>query len=92
MNYQPDKINDRKHFVERCGELLRIAKPHLISCELVYGKDIFVNEIKKQYERYVPNDEYVVVTCENGYSYKLPVEGNSLIAIANEIFGSMAHK
>jgi hypothetical protein len=78
--------------VQKCGELLKIAKPHLIATKLVLGKDIHVSEIKKPYERYVPDDEYVVVTCENGYSYKLPVEGNSLCAIASEIFNKMTHK
>ena len=78
----------RKTFVVKCGELLREAKPHLIRCELVWGKDIPPNPL--QY--YVPNEEYVLVTCENGYTYKLPIEGNSLCAIAAEVFVKMQYK
>jgi hypothetical protein len=83
---------DRALFVLKCGELLRIAKPHLVSCELKKGRDIYVSENKKQYERYVPEDDYVVVTCDNGARYVLPIDGNSLNAIAAEIFNRMAHK
>jgi len=79
----------RIDFVQKCGELLRIAKPNLISCELKLGKDI----PHKAYEPcYAPDDEYVVVTCENGHTYKVCVEANSLNAIAVAIFTSMAHK
>ena len=83
---------DKFEFVQKCGELLTIAKPHLKSCELKKGRDITVSDIKKQYERYIPDDDYVVVSCENGARYILPVEGNSLNAIAAEIFNSMTHK
>jgi hypothetical protein len=83
---------DRAGFVVKCGELLRIAKPHLVSCVLKKGEDILVSENKKLYERYVPDDEYVIITCENGARYVRPIESNSLIAIAVEIFSSMVHK
>jgi len=79
----------RIEFVQNCGELLRMAKSHLICCELRLGKDIPVNAYEPTY---VPDDEYVVVTCKNGYSYKVHVEANSLIAIATTIFTSMTHK
>ena len=78
-------MNEQKRtFVQRCGELLKEAKPHLISCELKLGKDIPSNPT----EVFAPNYdyEYVVVTCENGYTYKLPVEGNSLCETAHMIF------
>ena len=78
----------KKAFVQRCGELLKEAKPHLISCELKLGKDIPSNPI----EAYAPDCEYVVVTCENGSTYKLPVEGNSLCETAHTIFSKMLHK
>ena len=79
----------RIDFVKKCGELLYIAKPNLLNCELKLGKDIPV----KPYERdYGPDDEYVVVTCDNGYTYQICVEANSLIAIATAIFTSMVHK
>jgi len=83
---------DRAEYVLKCGELLRIAKPHLVSCEYKKGRDIPVKENSKLYEQYVPDDEYVVITCENGARYVRPIEGNSLISIAEEIFRSMTHK
>ena len=83
---------ERTKFILKCGELLKIAKQHLVSCELKKGKEIPVSENKKQYERYIPDDEYVVITCKNGFRYVLPIEGNSLNDIAKEIFNSMAHK
>ena len=79
----------RVEFVRKCGELLRIAKPHLVSCELKLGKDV----LKKPHEpEHAPDEEYVVVTCGNGYTYKICVEANSLTAIAAIIFTSMSHK
>jgi len=83
---------ERAEFVQKCGELLGIAKPHLISCELKKGEEISASENKKKYGCYIPDDEYVVITCKNGFRYVLPVEGNTLIAIAEEIFHSMTHK
>ena len=83
---------DRAEFVLKCGELLKIAKPHLVSCELKFGQDIPVKESSKSYERYNKDYEYVVITCKNGKRYVRPVDGNDLIAIAEEIFRSMAHK
>ena len=83
---------DRVEFVLKCGELLKIAKPHLVSCEYKKGKDIPVKENSKLSERYVPDDEYVVITCENGARYVRPIESNSLVEIAKEIFTSMTHK
>jgi hypothetical protein len=85
-------ITERAKFVLKCGELLKIAKPHLASCELKKGQEIPVSENKKKYEHYISGDEYVVVTCKNGFRYVLPVEGNTLNAIAEEIFRSMAYK
>ena len=83
---------DRQEFVSKCGELLRIAKPHLVSCEYKKGRDIPIVECRKQLENYQPDEEYVVISCENGARYVQPIEGNSLIAIANEIFRSMSYK
>ena len=76
-------------FVERCGELLHRAKPNLVSCKLSLGKDI---QAKAHDPIFVPDSEYVIVTCENEYTYKICVEGNSLISIATAIFTSMEHK
>jgi hypothetical protein len=78
---------DNSEFVKKCGELLRIAKPNLISCEYFLGKDIV-----SRHTSYFDNDEYVIITCENGHQYILPISGNSLIATASTIFDSMAHK
>ena len=79
---------DKKEFVEKCGELLSVAKPHLIKTELKLGKEIEAN----QYEKYLPEEEYAVITCQNGYTYKLPIAATSLCGIAATIFGKMAHK
>ena len=84
--------NERIDFVRRCGELLNTAKPHLLSCELKLGKDIENKHTKLGSPSIVSEDEYVVVTCDNSYTYNLCVESNSLCAIASEIFSKMAHK
>ena len=83
---------DKTEFVLKCGELLRIAKPHLVSCEYKKGRDIPVKKNSKLSERYVPDDDYVEITCENGARYVRPIEGNSMVEIVKEIFTSMAHK
>ena len=81
--------SNRVDFVKKCGELLNIAKPHLINCELKLGKDIKTNPFETAFAL---DEEYVVVLCDNGYTYKICVEANSLIAIATAIFNGMAHK
>lgn len=83
---------DKKEFVQKCGELLAIAKPNLVSCELMKGKEIHVPESMRAYEHYVSEEDYVVVVCENGYSYKIPVHSCSLGAIAAAIFSQMLYK
>lgn len=79
---------DKKAFTEKCGELLREAKPHLLKCEYKLGKEM----PPSQFEKYLDEDEYVLVTCENGHNYGLLVSGNSLCAIAETIFSAMGHK
>ncbi len=75
-------------FVSKCGELLNAAKPHLLSCEYRLGKDMPPNKFKQ----YMDEDEYVLVTCENGYTYDILITGNSLCATANAIFEQMGGK
>lgn len=84
--------SQRIEFVKKCGELLHMAQPHLISCELKLGKDISDARKKFVQPTISPEEEYVVVTCSNGYNYNLCVEANSLCGIAAEIFSKMLHK
>ena len=79
----------RTSFTRKCGELLRAAKPNLIGCELMPGRELPENPTGTIY---CPDDEYVLVTFKNGATYVLPVEGNSLCGIAAEIFTKMSHK
>ena len=81
---------ERIKFVEQCGELLRISKPHLVKCELFLGKDIpYTLPVGVSV---LPNDEYAVVTAENNYHYAISIEASSLHGIACDIFNAMAHK
>ena len=71
-----DNVNGRRNIKKfanssyfECGELLKIAKLHLISCEYKKGNDIPVKEHKMQFQCYLPDNEYVVITCENGVRY-----------------------
>ncbi|MEG0898367.1 MAG: hypothetical protein RSF40_01475 [Oscillospiraceae bacterium] len=68
---------DREEFVLAVGELLRIAKPHLVSCE---------------YETTEGGKENVKVICQNGYCYRVNVTGDSLCAIVEDVFGAMSGK
>lgn len=79
---------DKKDFIKKCGELLSEAKPHLIKCEYKLGKEMPLN----QFEKYLDEDEYVLITCENGHTYSLLISGNSLCATATTIFSEMSHK
>jgi len=86
------KVN-KADFVTKCGELLAIAKPNLVRCDYRMGKDIDPTATDKFVsQNFLDEDEYVIVTCENGYKYYLLVTGNSLNAIASTIFDSMASK
>ena len=82
------KINDKyyiqkKNFVAELSKVLNMAKPHLVSCEYKLGEELDPNQ---------PGGEYVIVTCENGYQYKLNVSANSLAAIGEEVFTKMVCK
>ena len=78
----------KQEFVAKCGELLQAAKPNLISAEYRLGRDM----PKSKFETYMPDDEFVLITCENGYTYAILITGDSLSAIAQDIFNKMAHK
>lgn len=78
--------SNKIEFVDELEKLLRMAKPNLIKCEYLLGQQIPENI--GQYSE----DEYVVITCENGCKYYVNVTCNSLIAIANEVFAKMTHK
>jgi hypothetical protein len=71
----------KKNFVEKLSELLKIAKPHL-ACVYKLGE-----EIGKDH-----GCEYVVVTASNGYPYVVNVSCDSLTAIAAEVFQAMIGK
>lgn len=83
----------RKEFVaEKLNPLLNAAKPHL-RCELMLGKDAPLTAIDKDNNRsYIPNDELVVIRCDNGYFYVVNVTANSLIAIAEAVIKAMVNK
>ena len=84
---------DKSEFVKKCGELLAIAKPNLIRCDYALGRDIKLTATEKATGFiYHDDDECVIVTCANGYRYILFVTGNSLNAIAAEIFDRMTSK
>ena len=83
----------RKEFVFKVGELLSIAKPNLMYCMLKTGSDIVREHAEDPtWSQRSPQivaseyDEWVVVTCENGYQYFVPVSANSLAAIAEAVF------
>ena len=80
---------ERAEYVTKVGELLSIGKPNLVSCELKLGKDIPADERECHY---IPDDEYVVVTCKNGHTYVVPVEANTIHDIAWQIFDGMRYK
>lgn len=92
----------KKEFVEKLGEVLRMAKPHLVSCEYKLGEELplekkwqeFIENgevVSKQVE-YQPSGEFVIVTCANGHTYRCDVTANSLAAIGEEVFRKMCCK
>jgi hypothetical protein len=67
---------DRKIFVEQeLSRILKIAKPNLVKCE------------------YVENEygEICRIHCENGYTYDVCIECNSLSAIVYDVFNKMMY-
>ncbi|MEF9983755.1 MAG: hypothetical protein RR806_07510 [Oscillospiraceae bacterium] len=67
----------KPEFVQAVGELLRLAKPNLVKCE---------------YEEAVKGKENVKVTCDNGHCYYVNITGDSLCAIAEDVFDVMSGK
>ena len=100
-------INDKyyikkKNFVAELSKVLNMAKPHLVSCEYKLGEELPPEKrwveciengevISKQIEEQ-PTGEYVIVTCSNGYKYKVNVSANSLAAIGETVFTAMVCK
>ena len=68
---------DKKPFVNELGKVLNMAKPNLVSCEYVSSDD---------------GEEYVFVTCENGYQYKVNVTADNLTGIMVDVINAMQHK
>ena len=71
----------KKEFVAQLSKTLNMAKPHL-TCEYKLGEEIGKGK----------GDEYVVVTCANGYQYHINVTADSLICMAEEVFRAMVAK
>ena len=100
------KIGDKyyiqkKRFVAELSKVLNMAKPHL-TCEFKLGEELppekkwaeFVEkgEIVSKLITEQQEGEFVIVTCENGYQYKLNVSADSLAAIGEEVFTKMVCK
>lgn len=80
------------------NSLITVAKPHL-SCEFALGQDIPLTEMDKYkmhdlggVRPYHENEPYVLVRCKNGYRYEINVDGDSLIAIAEDVIKLVACK
>lgn len=67
----------KPEFAQAVGELLRLAKPNLVKCE---------------YEQTDNDKEYVKVICDNGHCYCVNITGDSLCAIAEDVFDAMSGK
>ena len=88
----------RKRFVTRLGGLLNMAKPNLVSCHLATGAEILTGHEDEQFftelHPFIHKDEeeWAVITCENGHQYFINVTGDSLASIATEVFSKMVYK
>ena len=91
-SWDGDARQTRIDFVVKCGEVLHIAKLNLLGCELKLGKDIPVKHVKDEYAAIDRDKEYILITCDNGYTYTLEAENKSLISIAADIFAKMTFK
>lgn len=80
-------------FVAQMGDLLHAAKPNLVKCELFTGGTVPLSDIEIAHGvRYDPHAAVVLVTCENGYTYKVDVTADSLGAIVLDVFKAMVYK
>ena len=92
------KINDqyyiqKKNFVAKLSETLNLAKPHL-TCEFKLGEELPLIQIYTDdgcVERQLCG-EYVIVTANNGYQYRIDVTASSLASIGMEVFRAMVGK
>jgi hypothetical protein len=101
MNMNDKYYVQKKEFVTKLSEVLHIAKPHL-TCEFKLGEELPVRKrwVTQETDEgtiytevdYQPQGEFVIVTCANGYQYEINVSGNSLAAIAEEVFTKMVTK
>lgn len=91
-------MTNKIEFVSKCNEVLHLAKPHL-SVQYVHGRDIELTTFEERYyvqqhgrSPYFDNEEYLLITCENGYHYVRNITANSLAAIAEELFNFVVCK
>lgn len=98
-----DKYYARKYeFVQELGKVLNMAKPNLVKCELKLGEELptekrWIETETPEGKAYTqidwqPDGEWVLITCENGYQYKINVTADSLASIAEEVFREMVCK
>jgi hypothetical protein len=93
-------FEERALFTGMVGLVLYAAKPNLVECELMTGHEAyrrFAHGPDKEFGLVYggcrdTDEEYVVVTCANGYHYYINVDGDSLACIAEEIFKAMVCK
>ena len=102
MKKNDEYYNKKYSFVQELSKVLTLAKPHLVKCEFKLGEELptekrYFTEETTEGTEYIardwqPDGEWVVVTCDNGYQYKINVTANSLCAIAEAVFTEMSCK
>jgi|GEM_PF-6260985 len=70
----------KERFIKECGILFNCAESYFQKFELIKGSDL-------SSDRYIDNDDYVLVYCKDGLQYAIHINPNSItrIDIINDI-------
>jgi hypothetical protein len=84
----------REYFVNEYLNNLLTATGQFTGCKKIYGNYAIWHKKEIRGALFYPfmeNDEYVMVTCKNGYHYFVNITGDSLMSIAESVLREMMH-
>lgn len=78
--------------------MILMANKHMYCCFQTIDED-YINSFTfpdlirdNRGNHLIPGDEYVIVTCQNGYRYHINVTGDSVVTMCAEVFDFIQNK
>ena len=78
--------------------MILMANKHMYCCYNIIDEE-YINTFQypelirdNNGNRLIPGDEYVIITCQNGYNYHINVTGDSVVTMCAEVFNFIQNK